>query len=160
MTRMPWRWVLVLLGAALLPVPISGASASCAAASIDLVDSATRELRPGEPLTVRGDGFRLGCDDHGSVTVGAFGCSHEEREVETPMRDVDLVLRQGRNSWVLDTQDAGTAAENQLGNVTWHVELPLDLQPGRAVLVAHESGTQLRAGPRIAIEVSGGRLLR
>ena len=52
------------------------------------------------------------------------------------MQDVALELRQDGRSWRLGTADAGTAEEQRLGYVTWTVELPEGVQPGRARLVA------------------------
>ncbi|MEI5674245.1 MULTISPECIES: hypothetical protein [unclassified Nocardioides] len=38
---------------------------------------------------------------------------------ERPLRDVRLELVQGDRTWLLGTADAGTAADDRLGQVTW-----------------------------------------
>ncbi len=67
----------------------------------------------------------------------AWGCSTpDEGETSAPMQDVTLVIRQGSRDWELASEDAGTAADNKLGHISWDVTMPAGLEPGRAVLVA------------------------
>jgi hypothetical protein len=54
--------------------------------------------------------------------------------VTQPARDVRLVLAQAGRSWVLDTADAGPAAESF--PVTWRVRLPAGVVAGPAELTA------------------------
>lgn len=158
-SRLPWL-VLVLLAVSLAPV--GGASASCAAPSIDITSSAD-ELLPGDTFTVTGSAFVAGCNDGVGTTGGAFGCSHQdEPEPEIPAEDVRLVLRQGSTRWVLGTEDAGTAETNQLGQITWDVRLPADVRPGKpVVLIADEPPAgDLAIGPRITFVVGDDRARR
>lgn len=136
---LPWRVLLAMLAVAVLPIP-TGASASASCASpylfIDQGDR-TASLAPGSSVSVQGRAFVRGCDDTGSVSAGAFGCESAERRTPTPpMRDVALVLKQGKSRWELGAEDAGAAQDNKLGHIAWQVTMPADLRPGRAVLIA------------------------
>jgi hypothetical protein len=86
----------------------------------------------GSELVVSGQGFVDGCDDQRGGD--AFGCTEEEPEPEEPLADVDLVLKQRGNTWVLGTASAGSADDNELGRVTWDVVIPDDVRSGPARL--------------------------
>ena len=132
------RCLLLLVGllvVVLTPVSSGPASASCAGASFDDVDGLV--LVRGEVATVEGSHFVDGCRD--TMTCSGVGgcqsCTYDEPP-EVPMQDVALELRQDGRSWRLGTADAGTAGEQRLGQVTWTVELPDGVRPGRARLLA------------------------
>ena len=137
---MPVTRVLVLavgLGiAAVLPSPHGTAAAGCAGPYLEL-DQSSRALPAGSPVTVEGQGFFVGCNDTGGGDV--WGCWQAPEEVERPMRDVELVLRQDGRRWVLATADAGTDEGNRLGQIRWEVQLPADARPGAAVLDTRQS---------------------
>jgi hypothetical protein len=137
------RWLLCagMLALAFVPLPTGAASASCAAPYLAVGHRQEHpHVRPGAGLTVVGRAFVRGCDDTGAVSEGSFGChSTEHRTPSTPMRDVVLLLRQGDRAWRLGTEDAGSAADNTLGRVTWRVRVPAGVAAGRAVLVADVS---------------------
>jgi hypothetical protein len=126
--------VAVALLVATAPFPGGPASASCAGPSID-VERGTA-LAPGGALRVEGRHFVDGCQDTG--TCPAFGCGACEYDdpPPEPMEDLSLRLVQGDRSWVLGTADAGTAADGEQGQVIWSVELPEDVRPGPARLLA------------------------
>lgn len=126
--------LLLLLAAAAL-APAGNAAASCAGPQLRVgaVGDSPPGVEIGSAVTVRGSFFVHGCDDTGGRTMG---CAGEQRTTETPMGDVTLTIRQGGQRWDLGTKDAGTAAENKLGRLAWHVEIPADLRPGPAVLRA------------------------
>jgi hypothetical protein len=135
------RWLLCagMLTLTFVPLPTGAASASCAAPNL-AVAHRQEHVRAGAGLTVVGRAFVRGCDDTGAVSGGSFGChSTEHRTPSTPMRDVLLLLRQGDRQWRLGTEDAGSAADNALGHVTWRVRVPAGVAAGRAVLVADVS---------------------
>jgi len=129
------RLVPALLLAPLLVLPAGGATASCAGPQLTV---------PEGPLSsgtvAEGRFFVDGCNDQGGGSV--LGCTTEEPEVETPMEDVELVLVQGGQEWVLGVEDADTAEEGRLGQLSWQVALPPDVRPGRARLIA--DGARLR----------------
>ena len=124
-----------LLAVVLAPFPAAPVAASCAGASFEGVDRLV--LVRGGTATVEGRHFVDGCRD--TMTCSGVGgcqsCTYDEPP-ERPMQDVALELRQDGRSWRLGTADAGTAEEQRLGHVTWTVELPEDVRPGRARLVA------------------------
>lgn len=122
--------VLIITMAGVSLLPSGGSSASCAGPTLTVVGTPTL----GRSLVVEGRAFVEGCNDTGSRDV--FGCSTSTPEPEIPFEDVRLVLRQGERSWVLGTEDAGTAEDNKLGHVTWDVQVPSDVRPGPARLVA------------------------
>ncbi len=136
------RCALTALLGGLVALPSGGGTASASCAAPYLIEPAAFSggTRPDVPapgrLTVRGTGFRVGCDDTGGG--GVLGCGAEQGEEVTPMEDVRLVLRQRGREWRLGTADAGTAEDGKLGQVTWKVELPGDVRPGPARLVAGE----------------------
>ena len=137
-TRMNRRCLLLLIGlfvVVLTPVAPGPASASCAGASLEVVDGVV--LVRGEVATVEGSHFVDGCRD--TMTCSGVGgcqsCRYDEPP-EAPMQDVALELRQDGRSWRLGTADAGTAEEQRLGHATWTVELPEGVRPGRARLLA------------------------
>jgi hypothetical protein len=140
--------VTLLLAAALAPFPGATARASCVGPQLAVAGqrSATPEGRPGqgEPavlrasvVTVEGRYFADGCDDTGGQTTG-FGCAHQTRPQDrvAPMKEVQLVLRQGGREWSLGTADASAR-----GRIAWRVRIPADLEPGRARLLAATSRT-------------------
>jgi len=131
--------VVLTVGLALLSWPSSvPASASCAGPEILVGGGLRPELPVGGGLKVEGRYFTDGCDDYQQQDVG--GCSSPPPITMRPFEDVTLQVRQGDRVVDLATTDAGTAAEQQLGEVTWEVVLPADLQPGRAVLVTDQGG--------------------
>ena len=136
--RRAWLLYLAMLALAVTPVRLGSAVASCAAPSLVVAGTQGRPvIDQAMDLTVDGRAFVRGCDDTGAVTVNAFGCeSSEQRERTTPMRNVRLLLQQDDKRWVLGAEDAGSAADGQLGNITWRVRVPADVEAGPAVLVA------------------------
>jgi hypothetical protein len=125
----------ILLGLAVAPYPPPPASASCAAPY--LLDAGHLVLQRGEPIAVEGRAFADGCRDtmSCSATLGCENCEYTDPE-PTPYAGVVLRLRQHGRTWTLGTADAGSAAGGELGRVTWTVDLPRDVEPGRAQLVA------------------------
>lgn len=126
--------VAALLAVALAPFPGSPAVASCAGPML-LVPGPQRplpELAAGREVSVTGEFFLDGCDDTGGQDV-IFGCE-EEREVETPMAGVELLLRQRGREWSLGTADADAR-----GRIGWDVRVPDGLRPGRARLLTEGS---------------------
>lgn len=120
--------VALLVGLALLPVG-GGAGASCAAPYLELGGADVTQVVPGQLLVVEGRAFVKGCNDG-----GGFGCTAEKPE--RAYDDVLLEIRQGSRSWELGDEDAGSAEDDRLGQVTWEVTLPTGLRPGTAMLVA------------------------
>ena len=117
----------VALGAISL-MPVDTSSASCAAPYLTAdMEGTTLAVRPGQRLSIEGRAFVIGCDDEGD---GALGCS-SKGESAMPMTDVRLTLVQGAESWELGAADAGSAEDDQLGHVTWEVEIPVGIVPGR-----------------------------
>ena len=141
--RRAWLLYLAMLALTITPVPLGSAVASCAAPSLVVEGTQGRPvIDQAMDLTVDGRAFVRGCDDTGAVTVNAFGCeSSEQRGRTTPMRNVRLLLQQDDKRWVLGAEDAGaddvgSGADGQLGNITWRVRVPADVEAGPAVLVA------------------------
>lgn len=142
----------VLVGGAVLLSAPSGSSpavASCAGPvlAVDGTTGATgvaAEVEAGGSLVVLGSYFVDGCDDTGGR---AGGCSAPE-VTERPLEDVTLTLRRGGQVVDLGSADAGTAADQQLGEVRWEATLPADLAPGRAVLT-----TDAAEGGRLPVRV-------
>ena len=52
------------------------------------------------------------------------------------MSDIVLSLRQGPRMFTVAVEDAGVAADDTLGQVTWTFTVPDEVRPGPAVLVA------------------------
>ena len=126
--------LVALTSATFLPFGLGGvATASCAAPSIVNADQLV--LHRGGAVEVDGAGFAGGCQDDGScsATPGCDNCEYGPDP--TPMADIHLSLRQDGRTWPLGTADAGTADDNELGQVTWAVEIPSAVKPGRATLV-------------------------
>jgi hypothetical protein len=123
---------------AAMPSPYDATSASCVGPTLDIGGQHRPTVTPGQRLTVTGSYFVDGCNDTGSV-VGT-GCSaHEQaREPVRALQEVTLSIRQHGHSWALGTTDADTTTKN-LGDVTWVVTLPVELEPGRATLVTDRS---------------------
>lgn len=130
-----------LLGVAVVPYSDNPAAASCAAPSLSVEGHDTDQrvrLVPGEEVTVTGRGFVEGCDDTGGSSASPLGCSGDDHEeIETPLTDIELVALQGQPTMKetsLATADAGTAEDDDLGQITWTFVVPRTLSPGPAVL--------------------------
>ncbi len=148
--------VLLLLAAAVAPFPGAPASASCvgpqlATAGQRAIPSEARPgqrapaVRPASVVSVDGRFFVDGCDDTGGQT-SVLGCDRQAgpEDQVAPMKDVELVLRQGGREWSLGTADADAH-----GRITWDVRIPVDLRSGRAILLAATSRTAVVVvGPR------------
>ncbi|HEY0948869.1 hypothetical protein [Nocardioides sp.] len=125
----------VLVGLAVAPYPQQPAAASCAGPTV--VDAGRLVLERGVPVAVAGVGFVDGCQDSMSCSAGPGCDSCEYADPEpTAYDDVRLRLRQDGRTWLLDTADAGTAADGRAGQVSWRVDLPAGVRPGRARLLA------------------------
>lgn len=122
--------LLLVAGLSGLPAPAPDAAASCVGPSLDLGPG---PWRTGQPRTVTGEAFVVGCDD--AFSCPGLGCGDcESLDPATPMTEVRLLLRQqGR------TVPLGTADADETGLVTWRVELPGSVRPGRARLVAGDA---------------------
>ncbi|GAA4367588.1 hypothetical protein GCM10023146_12190 [Nocardioides caricicola] len=139
--------ITALLGLALVPYPGSPAAASCAGPTLAIEghdDGRRIPLVPGEEVTVTGRGFSTGCDDTGSqsVTPSCSGDDVGEEGKSEPMSDIELVVLQGKQTpeqISLAVADAGSAEDNELGQVTWTFVVPSTLSPGPAVLETVES---------------------
>jgi hypothetical protein len=133
--RSRWWWAAALLTLLALPVPANPATASCVGPYmfVGKVQKST-VIDPAATLSVSGRAFARGCDDTGSSSI--FGCRSSQGERLTPMQDVVLLLRQGDQRWRLGVADAKSAEQNQLGRITWHVQVPAEVRTGRATLVA------------------------
>jgi hypothetical protein len=133
-----------LLGLALAPYPQPPASASCVAPY--LIDEGHLVLERGVAAEVEGRAFVDGCRDTQSCSgvPGCESCEWDDPE-PTPYDAVVLRLRQHGHTWTLDTADAGSAAADHLGWVTWTVDLPAGVRPGPARLVAdHAQPVEVR----------------
>jgi hypothetical protein len=121
-----------LAGLVLAPFPQSTASASCAGASLPRVGDLVR----GSTASVEGRYFVDGCRDTMSCS-GVLGCQkcRYDEPPEQPQQDIRLELRQRGHTWVLATDDAGTDGA-RFGQVTWTFDVPDDVTPGPARLVA------------------------
>ena len=116
-----------LLGLTLAPFPEDGASASCAGPQF-VEDEIV--LTHGGEQTVRAKWLHDGCDDTGSCsTTGCDDC--EMADSERPSENVGLRIVQMGHSWPLGTVDA-----DEDYDATWTFELPAQVRPGRARLVA------------------------
>jgi hypothetical protein len=144
--------LLVLTAAAVMP--IGGANGSCAGPQlrVGMGGEGPPTVRIGSIVTVQGEHFVHGCNDTGGGSV--LGCSTDEGEIEAPMEDVTLTIRQGRQKWDLGTRDAGAAADNKLGQVAWEVTIPESLRPGPAILVADGVKEKIAIGKRLERESS------
>ncbi len=121
-----------LTTATLLPFGQQPAAASCAAPSLTGTDHLV--LRHGASAEIDGAGFANGCQDTGScsATPGCSSCDYGPEP--KPMSGITLTLRQNGRTWPLGTADA-RATHDDFGAVTWAVELPMEVKPGRATLV-------------------------
>ena len=126
--------LLALLGLTLLPGG-GPAAASCAAPTIEEPTVLVR----GTQTSVDGRGFVDGCRDSQGCGVGCGDCEYDDPP-EEPYAAVELRLRQGGRTWVLATEDAGTADDDRLGQVTWTFTVPDGVRPGRARLSTEQSG--------------------
>jgi hypothetical protein len=141
-----WKsWLLALSLVALALVPIGGSSASCAGPSLELGSGPHPVISPGQPVTVRGRAFVDGCDDTGGGDT--LGCRHEQPEAVQAQQDVVLRLRQDGRSWNLGTSDAGAAAHDHLGQVSWQARVPSTVHEGNATLEAGDATLQVLVGP-------------
>ncbi len=88
-------------------------------------------LRPGQDAVVEGRFFYHGCED----TYSEGGCGRGSYDdPQSPMRAVELTLRQGARSWSLGTADA---ADRDRGYaISWPVRIPTDVLTGPATLTA------------------------
>ena len=148
-----------LSGLALVPYPDAPSAASCAGPRLSIEGHGQNspkwvDLVAGEKVTVTGRWFVTGCDDVGEGSSG-LGCAGDE-ETEVPLEGVELVALQGRSSSdqvTLAVADAGSAADNELGQVTWTFTVPDSLSAGPALLKAE--GTEplrVRIVPRKTID--------
>ena len=130
-----WGWAAAVLTLLALPVPADPATASCVGPYL-FVGKVQNDtvIDPAADLSVSGRAFARGCDDTGSSSV--FGCQPSQGERTTAMKDVVLLLKQGDQRWRLGIADAGSADQNQLGHITWHVQVPAGVRTGRATFVA------------------------
>ncbi|WP_435747439.1 hypothetical protein [Nocardioides sp. SYSU DS0663] len=134
----------LLLGAALLaltaaPLPGAPAAAGCVGPSLEAPDPLV--LERGTATVIEGRSFTAGgCQD--SMSCPAFGCGSCEYDdpPPRPMADVEPLLRQRGQVWSLGTADAGTAEQDRLGRVEWRVEVPAEVERGRATLLTDASG--------------------
>ena len=123
--------ITLLLGLAIVPLPQQSASASCAA---PYLSKAPRHVERGERVTAEGRAYAEGCPGGESCTT-TLGCeSCEPDPPPNPIRRVELWMTQGKNSWLLDVDEAGSAEDDQLGRVTWDFTVPRDAEPGPAIL--------------------------
>jgi len=122
----------VLTSATFLPFGQQRAVASCAGPY--LTGAGDLVLHRGTSVTIGGAAFADGCQDTGacSATPGCSGCDNGPEP--TPMSDITLSLRQNGRTWPLDTADA-LVTHDDVGAVTWNVEIPADLKQGWATLV-------------------------
>ena len=122
----------ILSTATLLPFGERPAAASCAAPY--LADSDHLVIQHGKSVKIAGAGFQDGCQDTGSCS-GTLGCSRcDYGPAPTPMSDITLTLRQNGRTWLLGTADA-RGRNDDLGAVTWAVEIPTGVKSGWATLV-------------------------
>ena len=116
-----------LLGLTLVPFPEKGASASCAGPMF--VDEKIVLTHEGEQ-TVRAKWLHDGCNDTGSCsTTGCDEC--EMADEERPSQNVGLRITQMGHTWLLGTVDA-----DEDYDATWTFELPAQVHPGKARLLA------------------------
>lgn len=125
--------LVMLTSVTLLPFGQQAATASCAGPYLTNVEHLV--LHRGTVVEVDGAAFADGCQDVGSCssTLGCTTCDYGPEP--TPMVDINLSLRQSGRTWPLGSADAGAAQDNELGQVTWAVEIPSGVKPGRATLV-------------------------
>lgn len=101
-------------------------------------------LSPGQQVKVTGEWFRNGCNDTG----GACGLGGER---ETPMKNVQLVVKQGQLEWQVDRE----SARGKHFTVRWEFQVPADLAAGRAELLARtKDGEQGRPIPIVVEKAS------
>ncbi len=118
-SRSPASLLILLTATALWPV--DPGSADCASPYLQIGDNPRPVLSPDFSVTVAGRAFVKGCNDQ----PAPLGCSasreeeEEEEEEEVPSTDVALIVRQGTRHWDLGSEDAGLAADNELGQITW-----------------------------------------
>ena len=148
--------VVVMCAAALGLVAPSPVTAGCVGPSLEVPGAQTRFAaqlegrsvtvlpRRDGPLAVTGMTFANGpCND----TPNTSGCGAPETPAPSvPAKGVELTLRQGEQTWRLGTADASGSDDNYA--VRWDIELPADLRPGRATLIAGTAD--------LAIEVPAG----
>jgi hypothetical protein len=117
--------------------PMSDASGSCSAPmlTLDALRRDRHELPVGHQAMVTGSSFVWGC---------AQDAAAREDGEERAMERVPLTLRQGGRQWTLGVEDAGALPDETFGTVVWHVRIPADAHPGRAVLVADSAELRVR----------------
>lgn len=134
--------VLVLAAAAgtLGVVVPSPASASCAGpilgvgSAVDTADPPTTGglIQRGQAFTVSGEYFHSGCADTYSTGPGCRQSSDGRDDPETPLTNVQLILKQRSMTWLLTTVDA----TGERHSISWSGRLPTDVEPGPAELLA------------------------
>lgn len=126
-----------MLGLAVLHLPLTPASAGCAAPYLHI--TGRQVLERGEVFVIEGRSFVNGCQDSMSCSEG-FGCGSCEYDepAPRPMAAVKLRLVQADRTWSLGVADAETAEHNHLGWITWRFELPANATAGRAKLVPED----------------------
>ena len=124
-----------LTTATLVPFGQQPAAASCAAPY--LTDAEHLVLHRGARVEIDGAAFANGCQDTGSCSAvpGCGGCDYGPDP--TPMSDLTLSLRQKGRTWPLDTADA-RATRDDVGTVTWVVDVPIKVKRGWATLVPEQ----------------------
>jgi hypothetical protein len=125
--------LVVLTSFTLLPFGQQAATASCAAPYITNAEHLV--LHQGSVVEVEGAAFANGCQDNGSCsdTLGCTRCDYGPEP--TPMVDILLSLRQSGRIWPLGIADARAAQDDELGQVTWAIEIPDGVKRGWATLV-------------------------
>ncbi len=124
--------LVALTSVTLLPVGQEPATASCAGPYI--ADAEDLVLRRDGAVEVQGSAFANGCQDGGecSVMLGCTRCSYGPEP--TPRVDITLLLRQRGRTWPVGVADARSGPD-ELGEVTWTVEVPSGARRGPATLV-------------------------
>jgi hypothetical protein len=130
----PSSAVLLLLLASVIVLPLGQQSATASCAGPSLVDAEHLVLLRGATTEIHGERFANGCQDTGSCTetLGCTSCSYGPKP--TPLSDIGLSLEQDGRTWTLGTADAH-ATQGDFGAVAWTVEIPGDVERGRATLV-------------------------
>jgi hypothetical protein len=127
------RSIFVTLGALTIAVivPLPFSSAECGQPYLDgFAAKESRVVKIGSTIDVDGFAF-FASDCHDTPGTLLTSCFDAE---PVAYEDVQLSLRQGKHFWRLGVSHAES---DRAGHLTWHVELPADLQPGEATLEAH-----------------------
>lgn len=124
-----------MLASTASPFPQTPASASCAAPYLKVTERLV--VQRTSTLTIEGRAFTDGgCQDSMTCTesFGCDACTYDDPP-PVPMDSVRLRLAQRDRTWDLGSADAGSSETNQLGWVSWTVELPPGVKPGPATLL-------------------------